>query len=200
MTQKIDLDSVTAHPLSWPVNWPRTSQWDRHPSAFREKSLAVALRETFAQLGRMGVPDYHVIVSSNVALKRDGLPYAGQKQPADPGVAVYFRLRQKPHVLACDRWNKVEHNLWAIARHIDALRAQDRWGVGSIEQAFAGYEALPAHSSAEPWHVVLGVAPTASEAEIRAAYAARLKAAHPDHGGSAEALARVMAAYEASKR
>ena len=46
-----------------------------------------------------------------------------------------------------------------------------------------------------PFHA-LGVGLDASGDEIRAAYRARLKASHPDHGGSRAALDEVLAAYQ----
>lgn len=45
-------------------------------------------------------------------------------------------------------------------------------------------------------HEVLGVNPDADEAEIRAAYRRRVKAVHPDQGGSAEQFQSVQDAYE----
>jgi hypothetical protein len=33
----------------------------------------------------------------------------------------------------------VADNIAAIAAHIDAIRRQDRYGVGTLDQAFAGY-------------------------------------------------------------
>ena len=62
--------------------------------------------------------------------------------PDDPGVAVYFQLHDKERVLACDKWDTVADNIAAIAAHIDGIRRQDRYGVGTIDQAFAGYSAL----------------------------------------------------------
>jgi hypothetical protein len=44
----------------------------------------------------------------------------------------------------------------ALAAHIGALRGQDRWGVGSVEQAFTGYQALPAPMVVNDWRAVLG--------------------------------------------
>ena len=43
---------------------------------------------------------------------------------------------------------------------------------------------------------ILGVGLTADETEIRAAYRERVKAVHPDNGGSRAAFMRVTAAYE----
>ncbi len=101
-----------------------------------------------------------LVISTNIELRNDGLPYSNRRAPADPGAAIYFILKKKPCVLACDRWDRVEDNLWAIAKHLEALRGQDRWGVGSVEQAFAGYTALPApgESGAAVWYQVLGCA------------------------------------------
>ena len=101
----------------------------------------------------------NVIVSTNVAVRRDGLPYARQRTPEDPGAAVYFKLDSAPEglVLACDRWLRVEDNIAAVAAHIGALRGIDRWGVGSVRQAFAGYKRLSAGDAPTPWWEVLGI-------------------------------------------
>jgi len=97
-------------------------------------SVSSALRVLDGELRLLGAKN--VVISSNVTIARNS--------PPDPGVAIYFNLRTLRCALACDRWTAVAHNLWAIAKHIEALRGQDRWGVGSIDQAFAGYQALAA--------------------------------------------------------
>src|SRR5262249_31741204 len=76
--------------------------------------------------------------------RTDSAPYSGARKSYDVGAAVYFSLNKKPYCLPCDRWNRLPDNLAAIAAHLEAMRGMDRWGVGSIEQAFAGYKALPA--------------------------------------------------------
>jgi hypothetical protein len=50
--------------------------------------------------------------------------------------------------------------------------------------------------SEEAARAALGVGPTATAAEIRAAYRQRISAAHPDRGGTAEAAARLNAARD----
>lgn len=114
----------------------------------------------------------------------------------DVGVAVYFTLGGKPHALACDRWTRVEDNCHALELHVEALRGQERWGVGSVAQAFAGYAQLPAHGP-RPWREVLGVCLDTAEVEERFARLA-LKA-HPDRGGTAEAMSELLAARAAAR-
>lgn len=138
------------------------------------------------------------ILSTNVRLRIDGAPYSNQAQPADPGAAVYFELKGRPVSLACDKWLRVEDNVWAIVKHIEALRGQERWGVGSVEQAFGGYMQLPApgQTSGSQWWTVLGVPINASVEQVREAYLLLVKKHHPDHGGEAELFMRVKEAYQ----
>lgn len=189
----------TSHPLTWPLGWKRTGAAHRSRSRFGDKPLSQVSKVVLAELGRLGVRS-GVVISTNVSLRRDGLPYSNQRRPEDPGAAVYFQFKGQPRVLACDRWLTPEENLVAIAKHIEALRGQDRWGVGSLEQAFSGYQALPPPPDIAPhWSTVLGVSPSATSAEIRAAYTERVVRAHPDHGGSVEELGRVRAAWAAAR-
>lgn len=86
-------------------------------------------------------------------------------------------------VLACDKWDRCADNMVALAKHVEAIRGQLRWGVGSLEQAFGGYRALPAVAAKRQWWEVLGVAAHASTAEVEAKRIALLDKCHPDRGG-----------------
>ena len=85
----------------------------------------------------------YLTISSNLRLRDDGQPAGQQPNPSDPGVCVYFRLSGQPRCLPCDRWDRAADNLAAIAKYVEALRGQIRWGVGSADVAFAGFKALP---------------------------------------------------------
>lgn len=135
-----------AYPLTWPTGWKRT----KYPTAsrFKTATLAAATQGLFRELDLLRAT--HVVLSTNVELRRDGLPYSNRTPPTDPGVSVWFKLKGRDTVLACDSWNRVPCNVRAIAKHIEALRGQARWGVGNLEQAFTGYAALPPAPGDEP--------------------------------------------------
>lgn len=196
-------EHCTAYPLAWPTGWPRAKSRRRASFGHRGRgvSLARATEETYRQLGRMGVPDWQTVISTNVELRLDGLPYSNRKTPDDPGVAVYFRLGDDPRVLACDTWDTVEDNLWAVTKHLDALRGIDRWGVGSIEQAFSGYAAIPASAGGAGWWSVLGIERDGATPEaISSAFRTLALQRHPDHGGDGAAMAELNDARSAALR
>jgi hypothetical protein len=210
--------SVERFPLSWPVRWKRTPAAQRRTAAFskivetRARDLAMGVnRVTRAaalspsdaalrldrQITALGGRD--AILSTNLRLRLDGLPTIKQGEPEDPGAAVYFSLQGKPLCLASDRWLRTADNIAALAAHIDALRRIDRYGVGSLAQAFAGYTALPP-SAGHDWWLVLGVSRDASLDDIERAFRTRAQIAHPDRpGGSTQEFARLSEARTAAR-
>jgi hypothetical protein len=175
------------YPLHWPMGWKRTQfpGFSKFGDRGKGTTMGRALDFLQGELRRLYAKD--PVISTNVRARLDGRPYANEPIPRDRGAAVYFTLKKRRVVLACDKWNQVQDNLWAIAKHIEAMRGQERWGVGSIDQAFAGYM-LVEKTGPDCWET-LGVVPQASVGEIMAAYRVRAKRAHPDmEGGSHELM------------
>lgn len=151
----------------------------------------------FAELERLKARNS--VVSSNVQLRRDGLPYSNRRPPEDPGVAVYFELDGRQQCIPCDRWRTCEENARAIWKSIQAIRGLDRWGAKSfVEAAFKGFEALP--PAASDWRSVLKVGQHCTWNDVRESYRKLARTAHPDHGGSEHQMADVNLAYEAAKK
>ena len=187
---------VEAYPLCWPPTRPRSKRKD--DSALRApfaRSRDFIVREVRLLGGTQ------LVVSTNIPLRRDGLPYAATSEPEDAGVAVYFAYKGKQMCFACDRWRKVASNMQAIAKTIEALRGVARWGTGDMMQAaFTGFAALPPPGqTSRSWQDILGVGPLARVDEIEAAYKRLRSSTHPDRGGSAEAFDEVQRAYEQSQ-
>lgn len=187
-----------AYPLHWPQGWPRTKSPER--SRF-DTTDHVATRELIWELERLGARN--IVISTNVALRKDGLPYSNRRTPDDVGVAVYFQRNGKQMTFACDRWDRIRDNMRAITKTIDAMRGIERWGASDMmERAFSAFEALPPPSGevTETCWDVLGIEPTVDQHAIKAAWRKRMKHAHPDHGGTREEYEQVQTAYETAVR
>lgn len=210
-------DDVARYPLAWPAGWRRSQQ--RREARFfatgnsvdgqqRWKAgrvtIAAALDRVEKQLGLLGARD--AIMSSNLRVGMRGDPLSSQPEPDDPGAAVYFKLGGKDRVLACDTWSRTADNIAAIAAHIDAMRRIERYGVGNLEQAFAGYDALPAPSAENraPWRTTLGIKPDTNPTidDVRLIFRSlskRAAAAHDEHWQMNLNLARDAAELELGK-
>lgn len=213
------MSEVLAYPLQWPPAFPRTDPANRARARFGKPALGSAhapltvadarerlLRQIrlFTRWPASGKPwridPGQLVISSNLQVRLDGWPRSGQREPDDPGVAVYFHLDGTPHVLPCDRWDRVADNIAAIAAHLDAMRGMERWGVGDLRAHFAGFKALP-HSSDNQvlrWWQVLGCQADAPRDVITAAYRRLRSLHHPDNGGDQDKFNRVQWAFEQS--
>jgi hypothetical protein len=198
---------ITAYPLCWPAGHRRTPPRDTKNAPFKmgdERAKNEMMNEIRLLGGR------NIIVSSNVAVRQDGLPYAdaARRKINDAGVAVYFDLKGAQKCFACDRWGRVSENIRAIGLSIAALRGLDRWGSSDmVERAFTGFAALPPPIVTAPpkrsWREVfdfphdqiIGWVPLVPER-----YKALAMKRHPDNGGSHEAMTELNAAYDEAKR
>lgn len=181
---------IEAYPLCWPptrkrVTYRETARFDT--TFGKARDLA---RNQISLLGGK-----NVIISSNVPLRQDGVPYAKPPGWIDPAVAVYFNYKKRQMCFACDRWNDVADNMQAIAKTIEALRGVARWGTGDMmEAAFTGFAALPApgQTVARAWRDVLEVPPDCSRDLALAQYRRLSSAKHPDKpGGSHDAMSEL---------
>ena len=173
-----------AWPLHWPMGFLRTKQ--RGSSRFTT-TINGAVHNVLDELRRFGndtgLKVEGTVISSNFSL--------AAQRPADPGVAVYFRWDKIDCCIAVDRYLRVEENLQAIAKVIEAERTKMRHGgLNIVRAAFRGYAALPpptdaAGQLAAPWWQTLGLPETATLDQAEAVYRRLVKEAHPDRGGDA---------------
>jgi hypothetical protein len=193
--------TVEAYPLAWPAGKPRTPWHKIERSRFEPGNRPQEVANVIAELGRLGARN--VVVSTNLRLRNDGLPYARDRAPDDQGVAVYFDYAGGQKCFACDRWRTIEENLRAIYKSIEAIRGLERWGSKSfVDAAFTGFSALPAPSqhAKRSWRQVLGILHDGpiDRAGIDALYRNRARERHPDMGGSDDAMAELNAARAAA--
>ena len=167
---------MQAYPLQWPQGWPRTPAAKKKPGLFNTRStkmyangamatyrsdisISSGVKRVLDELDKLiGTAGGDIVISTNLKTRPDGLPYSGQGEPQDSGVAIYWRDRGHMRVMAIDRYLRVADNLAAIAATLQAMRAIDRHGGAQIlERAFTGFDTLPPSDNFDPWQV-LGIA------------------------------------------
>lgn len=190
-----------------PINgWPGPHTPKRGRAPFR-----VAYDRTIADLAReiamLSGGDVFCLANCDAShLRADGGLRADANLPSPGIVLVVGRSRVGPFQMPCDRYDRWQDNLRAIALSLAALRAVDRHGCTRRGEQYRGWQALPpgsgtatfewtsAESAAEWLRDQAGMVASVGEimADPRAAYIAAIKRVHPDHpGGDAELAARV---------
>lgn len=204
------------YPLSWPAGWKRTERREsakfhrethiyqegvKRRTGSRELSVSEANERVHKELRSMYVSDF--VVSTNLTLTSFGTPRSNQREPTDPGVAVYWEKNGKPQCMAIDQYDRVADNLAAIAASLAALRAIERHGGAQImERAFLGFAQLP-QAASRPWRDVLQFHSTTkvSTAMVQEAYRELAKRRHPDsQNGSDESFHELTQARDAALR
>ena len=197
------LDQVTVYPLCWPDNKPRAAE---RVNSYFKTGMAKAQREIEEEMRRWGA-ERHVI----------SMAPAYRRGPVDPGVALWWethRVRRivdgrftvvgggELRVLACDNYPAPEANLHAIALTLEGLRAFERYGTYTREQAIEGARlALPPPTAAGPsWWDILGVERNWPLPAIEAVWKTKVEKAHPDRGGSTEEMTALNEAISAARK
>lgn len=202
----------TAYPLNWPIGWRRTPEDGRTRAKFVKKgrgnlrdaagvyqgwdgnkplTIEQARVRLVDELRRIYIGPGEFVLSANLRLRQDGGPISGQREPLDPGVAVYWQtdFGRSSRCMAIDLYDRVADNIAAIAATLEAMRAIERHGGAAImDRAFTGFAALPAPE--QPFEV-LGVGANATVDEIERAYRRLASEHHPDKGGDQHQMARI---------
>lgn len=155
--------TIDAFPLQWPHHVPRTAPERRIGGSFMVtpgQAMEELVKEVRLSAGR------DLILSSNIPLRRDGLPYANAREPADPGVAAYFTRKGQQVCIPCDTYDRHWKNIRAIGLSIKDMRGPEMRGCAAItDAAYTGFLALPAPTTRR-WNEVLGVSSGAPIEEI----------------------------------
>lgn len=187
--------SIPSYPLSWPEGLPRT---ERKVSSQFRTTLTAALnnvRKSLEAFGRdSGRAMKDISITSNVTL--------GETRPGDTGVAVWFEWDGQQRCIAVDRYPKPEDNLQAIHHVLEARRTEMRHGgLHVVRQTFKGFTALPAPPGRKSWREVLKFkdGEPVTPAALSERYRDLASRAHPDAGGSQDAMAELNRARQEAK-
>ena len=199
------LPAARVFPLDWPAHRPRTPPTQQRYGRFSTKvaplTISQAYERALREVQRIG--GLYPILSSSVPPRRDGSGPRSDLRPVDGevGVCLYFLLKGQPIALACDTYTAAEQNIAALAAHLEATRAIERYGVASAAESLQAFIALPPpEKPRRKWWEVFGLMrENASLEAVEALYRVKVRGAHPDKGGTTDAMQELAEALSEAK-
>lgn len=163
---------------------------------YTTKTFSQTMDDLRATFDRWGVSDWRVAPARGSRRQRQSREEAR--------VTVLWSLRGQVVTVTLDEYDTDAENLRAIYNSIEALRLIEHRGVTALMREIFAQLPRPASSPALPMpapaatdpYAIIGVTAAMSLDEIEAIYRVRARKAHPDAGGSVEAMAALNAAIE----
>lgn len=164
-------------------------------------SLRKAVQDLEVELDRLGVDEWRLSTGTDHRSDKPSYPYANAPEPDDPAAVVRWTKDGEQYAVGCDSHSRLRDNVRTVGLYVREKRKMEKRPVSTGETEFSNLR-LPSGEDVPPGgvqrpHQILGVDPDADSAVVRAAYREKVKAAHPDHGGSASELEAVRRAKEA---
>lgn len=197
---------MTRAAIILPLQWPKDAHGRPWPRNHAPKESRFSSDITVTQAARALHAQCRLVTGCAEASIRitGGDGTSNPSAHVDHGASVFFTSLAGPVGFGADQYRRVAHNLWALAKHIECMRSIERWGVGTSQQAFAGYATALHPASTSPtisnWRSVLGLFNGATVEEITARYRELAHKYHPDKGGSPEIMKTINAARDAALR
>lgn len=181
--------------FEYPLQWPPQQKRNNNPkrSRFGDVSIHQASEELFNELRLLGAKN--LVISTNLQQKVRGGGFYSNQKVDDNGIAIYCQMNGANKVMACDKWDSIEHNIWALALSIGAIRGLERWGGSEfLDGLFTGFAALPAGGTINTVNYFMGIN---SVEELKAKYHKLAFEFHPDRpNGSHEKFVEMNKQYK----
>ncbi len=175
-------------PLVWPAaipSIPRNQQRNDHNFAPLTLETSIAYLEE-------ELNDIPCKATLFLDIEQPTVERLRKKVGSRTGASLQLRMEGREYALTCDRWQLVEHNIYALHLALRQWRNMERWGVGTLAQLLHGFESGVLQSVAgeaggftiPAWMEELGLGATSTLDDAIAIYHRRAKAI----SGNTEAL------------
>ena len=125
-------------PLSWPDSIPVTPRMQqRSDNGFStDMSLTDTLNFLKSEIEAAGIG--HAVLYLDV--EQPQVERLRKKVGSRTGACLHLKHRDKGYVITCDRWQRMEHNIYAMHLVLRQWCNMERWGIGSLSALMAGFE------------------------------------------------------------
>ncbi len=125
-------------PLSWPESIPVTPlMQQRNDNGFSANiTLTEAINFLKDELESAGIG--HGVLYLDI--EQPHVERLRKKIGSRTGACLHIKYHERGYVITCDRWQRVEHNIYAMHLVLRQWCNMERWGIGNLSALMAGFE------------------------------------------------------------
>lgn len=125
-------------PLSWPDSIPVTPlMQQRSDNGFStEMTLTDAINFLKSEIESIGIGQAVLYLD----IEQPQVERLRKKVGSRTGACLHIKYRDKSYIITCDRWQRLEHNIYAMHLVLRQWCNMERWGIGSLSTLMAGFE------------------------------------------------------------
>jgi hypothetical protein len=125
-------------PLSWPESIPVTPLMKQRSDNGFSPNITLTdatnfLKEEIDAAGIAQATLYLDVEQPNIDRLR-------KKVGSRTGACLHIRYRDLSYIITCDRWQRTEHNVYAMHLVLRQWCNMEKWGIGSLPALMAGFE------------------------------------------------------------
>ncbi len=125
-------------PLSWPDSMPTTPlAKQRNDNSFsQEMPIADAINFLKEEIETLNIQN--AILYTDI--EQPHVIRLSKKIGSRTGACLHINHYNKSYIITCDRWQRLEHNIYAMHLVLRQWNNMELWGVGSLPKLMAGFE------------------------------------------------------------
>jgi hypothetical protein len=124
-------------PLKWPAHIPSTPLTkQQNDSGFSTNmTLDDALRFLDDELTAAGINQATLYTEiEQITAER-----LRKRLSSRSGVSLQLKLFDREYTITCDKWQRIEHNIYALHLTLRNFNNMEKWGLGSLNKLIAGF-------------------------------------------------------------
>ncbi len=125
-------------PLSWPEAIPATPLMKQRSDNGFSANITLTDAVTFLkeEIDLAGIA--HAVLYLD--MDQPQVERLRKKVGSRTGACLHLKHRDRGYIITCDRWQRMEHNIYAMHLALRQWCNMERWGIGTLSSLMAGFE------------------------------------------------------------
>lgn len=126
-------------PLSWPESIPITPLVKQRSDNGFSSNITLTDAVSFLKEEIETLAIGHAVLYSDI--EQPHVERLRKKLGNRSGVCLHIKYKERGYIITCDKWQRIEHNIYALHLLFRQWGNIEKWGIGNLSMLMSGFEA-----------------------------------------------------------